>query len=464
MPCHPLQGCERGGLAWCRPPTYRYPHEREVLFGPLLGQQPLVSRIEGGTLVVETRMSLNMMSLTLEQVLNKRHRLLKEMGAGMASEVRAALTGTGYEAVGERMLEAQVRQRGVLYNPDNAKHAAEWFNDDTHFKEAVVAIVDAKQETLSADRGTRLQWMARELSEEEVGGFAGLLQGAVQELKGAGFTAQKLRAGGFTAEELRVGGFSAEQLREVGFTVDDLRAGGFNAAELRVGGSTAEELRVGGFTAEELRVGGFKAEPLRVVGFTSEELLACGFTATELRAGGFQVEELRAAVGATCIQAKAAGYSLLDAKALGYSLQEAKAAGYELEEAAFAGYSLQELTEANIKVADSKQVQGLLRKVGGTWDEAIRANQLNWTGKGLNDEDADAVALVMRFSAVLEKLWLGFNKISDAGASAIADALSVNAVLKALWLNDNNLTQNSKSKLRDVVKGREGFSWGPFGL
>ena len=35
----------------------QYPHEREVLFGPLLGQQPLATRVDGSSLVVETRMS-----------------------------------------------------------------------------------------------------------------------------------------------------------------------------------------------------------------------------------------------------------------------------------------------------------------------------------------------------------------------------------------------------------------------
>jgi len=35
----------------------QYPHEKEVLFGPLLGQQLLAVRVQGSTLVVETRMS-----------------------------------------------------------------------------------------------------------------------------------------------------------------------------------------------------------------------------------------------------------------------------------------------------------------------------------------------------------------------------------------------------------------------
>ena len=46
----------------------QYPHEREVLFPPLMGQEVMRTRVEGSTLVVEARLSLNLSSLTLEQV------------------------------------------------------------------------------------------------------------------------------------------------------------------------------------------------------------------------------------------------------------------------------------------------------------------------------------------------------------------------------------------------------------
>lgn len=69
----------------------QYPHEKEVLFPPLLGQEMLRSRVDGTTLVMQTRLSLNMLSLTLEQVVGKRRKLVGDMAQGMALELRGAL-------------------------------------------------------------------------------------------------------------------------------------------------------------------------------------------------------------------------------------------------------------------------------------------------------------------------------------------------------------------------------------
>ena len=46
----------------------QYPHEKEVLFPPLTGFEVLGTTVEGRTLVVEMRLSLNLMAATLEQV------------------------------------------------------------------------------------------------------------------------------------------------------------------------------------------------------------------------------------------------------------------------------------------------------------------------------------------------------------------------------------------------------------
>ena len=67
------------------------PHEKETLLPPLMGIQIIGTRVEGHTLIVESRFSLNMASLTLEQVAGKRKKLLVDMGAQMAVEVRADL-------------------------------------------------------------------------------------------------------------------------------------------------------------------------------------------------------------------------------------------------------------------------------------------------------------------------------------------------------------------------------------
>ena len=46
----------------------QYPFEKEVLFPPLTGLECTETEIDGSTLLIITRLSLNMTSLTLEQV------------------------------------------------------------------------------------------------------------------------------------------------------------------------------------------------------------------------------------------------------------------------------------------------------------------------------------------------------------------------------------------------------------
>ena len=76
----------------------QYPHEEEILFGPLTGLEVLSTRVEGSLVVVECGFSVNLAALTLEQVLNKRHKLVREMAGGIVLDVRSELAGTGMEA------------------------------------------------------------------------------------------------------------------------------------------------------------------------------------------------------------------------------------------------------------------------------------------------------------------------------------------------------------------------------
>ena len=46
----------------------QYPHEKETLLPPFMGLQVSGTSVDGNTLVVKTRLSINMASLTLEQV------------------------------------------------------------------------------------------------------------------------------------------------------------------------------------------------------------------------------------------------------------------------------------------------------------------------------------------------------------------------------------------------------------
>ena len=122
------------------------PHEKEILFSPLMGQQALATRVLGSTLIVDTRLNLNMQSLTLEEVASKRRKLLEDTQQSMASEVRRALAGTGYEEVGVRMFEAEVRRSGKLYSDAGEKHDAEWFNADENLRQIPCAILVGKRQ------------------------------------------------------------------------------------------------------------------------------------------------------------------------------------------------------------------------------------------------------------------------------------------------------------------------------
>ena len=64
----------------------QYPHEREILFPPLVGQQAMATRVKEGTLIVETRLNLNMQSLTLEEVVSKRKKVVQNLASNLLSE------------------------------------------------------------------------------------------------------------------------------------------------------------------------------------------------------------------------------------------------------------------------------------------------------------------------------------------------------------------------------------------
>merc|ERR1719330_1288292 len=65
----------------------QYAHEREVCFPPLTGIEVLDTRVDNSLLVVECRFSLNLNALTIEQVVGKRHKLIKDMCDNLQLEV-----------------------------------------------------------------------------------------------------------------------------------------------------------------------------------------------------------------------------------------------------------------------------------------------------------------------------------------------------------------------------------------
>eukprot|EP00966_Prymnesium_polylepis_P203898 4723557-Prymnesium_polylepis.2 len=53
----------------------QYPHEREILFGPLTGIEVMRTRTDSSVVVIECAFSINLNALTLEQVVSKRRKV-----------------------------------------------------------------------------------------------------------------------------------------------------------------------------------------------------------------------------------------------------------------------------------------------------------------------------------------------------------------------------------------------------
>ena len=84
-----------------------------------MGQQALSTRVVGSTLVVETRLNLNMQSLTLEEVTSKRRKVVKDM----VENVLADFGGEGKQYL-EGLLEPLHTEPPEYYNRDENLGAA----------------------------------------------------------------------------------------------------------------------------------------------------------------------------------------------------------------------------------------------------------------------------------------------------------------------------------------------------
>ena len=152
----------------------QYPHEKETLLPPLMGLQVNGTSVDGGTLVVECRISINMASLTLEQVAGKRKKLLGDMVEQMAGEVRTGLASSASADEAGRMVQTKLEPM--------LKEDAQAFNKDVHFQKSVDEALKTKRSVELAamiaeaggleaaiDRVQPLQGNVVDLSEMELG-------------------------------------------------------------------------------------------------------------------------------------------------------------------------------------------------------------------------------------------------------------------------------------------------------
>ena len=125
----------------------QYPHENEILFAPLLGQEALRSRVQGQVLLVETALSCNMNSLTLEQVVSKRRKVCVDMLASMQEELGHELRSQEQWAAPAWFPRLQDEARGALSKVRSQllRTDAALYNDDDFLASTVKGVVDARR-------------------------------------------------------------------------------------------------------------------------------------------------------------------------------------------------------------------------------------------------------------------------------------------------------------------------------
>ena len=142
----------------------QYPFEKEILFNPLTGLEVRGSRVEGPVLIVEVKLSVNLTSLTIEQVIGKRKKVLQDMVPGLEAEVRQALRMEGLATPhGTEKLLGEFRKD---VEEEELGHSSEWYNDDEQFAKALQGMLEAKRQYGQGGK-RRTQALAR-LTQEEV--------------------------------------------------------------------------------------------------------------------------------------------------------------------------------------------------------------------------------------------------------------------------------------------------------
>ena len=136
----------------------QYPHEREILFGPLTGIEVLGTRVDGGVVVIECAFSINLTALTLEQVVSKRRKVASDLCDSLLLELRGEIERDDdgswvrlrnlMSQVDDALPDVALSASTVLEKKlarDVKDRPPEYFNDDAQLSAAIKMAVDAKR-------------------------------------------------------------------------------------------------------------------------------------------------------------------------------------------------------------------------------------------------------------------------------------------------------------------------------
>ncbi|KAL1520857.1 hypothetical protein AB1Y20_022418 [Prymnesium parvum] len=223
--CLSMGMTDRGAdLSWIS----QYPHESEILFAPLTGLEVQGTRAEGGVIVVDVRLSVNLNAMTIEQVVSRRRKLCADMCESMQMElmheVKQEAWATITRTVGGAFdlpryaadVLADMLREATSYPPEH-------YNDETNFLTRIKDAVLAK----NAVSGWPAGW-ERLLAAMDKGAKY-LVEQAAKDAAAAGAAADKAEAEARARADASAGALRASRLRTQTSGEGALKAAGAGA-------------------------------------------------------------------------------------------------------------------------------------------------------------------------------------------------------------------------------------------
>lgn len=107
-------------------------------FAPLTGLEVLGTRVEGAVMVVSVKLSINLTSATMEQVVGKRKKMLQDMLPARVRQLKSALEQEAWMSPqGINFLVGRLPERCAR---GSLAHDTEWYNEDVNLSSAIIAM------------------------------------------------------------------------------------------------------------------------------------------------------------------------------------------------------------------------------------------------------------------------------------------------------------------------------------